>query len=540
MRAAMQGRGISVSLSVATGNEAVIGATDLIDYMVAEGAADAIALYAEQIKDPQAFLAAARKARQAGIPVVMLHPGRSKRGQEAAQSHTGSMVGDYGVMQTAVENEAVTMVPTMDELFDAVALLHRFPLPPPGALAMITNSGAIRGMGFDAAEDAGVPVADISEETRARLAGLLPEGIEIDNPLDVGTAGFVSGDIFRDSSEAMLDDPAVGAVLLPMAGGAPAQQRAKAEAVIPVALASAKPVAMAITGDQSPLDPDFLAAMRDSETPLFRSPERAVRAFGAAERYARALRDADDRTLPATGLSGWREPGVKAEYQSKAFLREIGIATPEGDLAGSLDKALAIAVKIGFPLVLKAQAAELSHKSDIGGVILGVADEDELRAGWARLMTNLGSVQIDGVLVEQMSAPGLEMIVGARHRPEWGATVLVGLGGVLTEALDATLLLPADISRARAVDRIRELHGAKLLGEFRGRPARDVSAVADAVVKIGAVMRAGLGIEEIDINPLMVGAEGEGAVALDALIVAGTAMGAPVGNEQDRQEENMQ
>ncbi|MBC2778870.1 acetate--CoA ligase family protein [Parasphingopyxis marina] len=531
MRAAMLGRGISVSLSVATGNEAVIGASDLIEYLVAEGSADAIALYAEQIKDPQAFLGAARQARQAGVPIIMLHPGRSQRGQEAAQSHTGSMVGDYGVMQTAVENEAVAMVPTMDELFDAVALLHRFPAPQPGALAMVTNSGAIRGMGFDAAEDAGVPVAEISEATRARLAGLLPEGMEIDNPLDVGTAGFVSGDIFRDTSEAMLDDPAVGAVLLPMAGGGPAQQRAKADAVIPVALASAKPVAMAITGDQSPLDPDFLAAMQDSETPLFRSPERAIRAFGAAERYARSLRDADDRSPAATGLSGWQEPGVKPEYQGKAFLRELGIATPQGDLAGSLEKALTIAAKIGFPLVLKAQAAALSHKSDIGGVILGIADEGQLRDGWKKLMSNLGSASIDGVLVEQMSGPGLEMIVGARHHPEWGPTVLVGLGGVLTEALDATLLLPADISHARAVDRIRQLRGAKLLEEFRGRPARDVGAVADAVVKIGAAMRAGLGVEEIDVNPLMVGADGEGAVALDALIV--TVAAPPRNDEQD-------
>lgn len=521
IRAAMQGRGISVALQAATGNEAVVRAADMIDYIVAEGRANAIALYIEQIRDPQAFLAAARRARKAGMPVVVLHPGRSKRGQEAAQSHTGAMVGDYALMRVAVENEAVVMVDTMDELFDAVAILHRFPTPAPGELSVITNSGALRGTAFDFAEDIGLPIATVSNATLDHLASLLPAGMEIDNPLDVGTTGFAKADIFGLSTAAMLADPAVGGVLLPMAGGGPSQQRSKGEAIIPQALASQKPVVVAITGDTSPLDPDFVAAMRDSETPLFRSPERAMRAFGAARRYAHALASIDDRSPAATGLTGWANAGVKTEFVGKQFLREIGVRVPEGGLATTVDEAVAIASSIGFPVVIKAQATAFSHKSDIGGVILNLRDETALREGWARLMANLNGAAIDGVLVEQMSAPGLELVVGARHHPEWGASVMVGLGGVLIEALDAAELLPADISHARAVDRIRNLRGAKLLGEFRGRPARDVEAVADVVVRVGAAMRAGLHIEEIDINPLMVMAAGEGAVALDALIVTG-------------------
>lgn len=521
IRAAMQGRGISVALQAATGNEAVVRAADMIDHIVAEGRANAIALYIEQIRDPLAFLAAAGRAREAGMPVVVLHPGRSKRGQEAAQSHTGAMVGDYALMRVAVENEAVVMVDTMDELFDAVAILHRFPTPAPGELGVITNSGALRGTAFDFAEDIGLPIATVSTATLERLKALLPEGMEIDNPLDVGTTGFAKADIFGLSTAAMLADPAVGGVLLPMAGGGPSQQRAKGEAIIPQALASQKPVVVAITGDTSPLDPDFVAAMRDSETPLFRSPERAMRAFGAARRYAHALTSIDDRSPAATGLSGWSVPGVKTEFVGKQFLREIGVRVPEGGLATTVDEAGAIASSIGFPVVIKVQAAAFSHKSDIGGVILNLRDEAALRDGWAQLMANLKGAEIDGVLVEQMSAPGLELVVGARHHPEWGASVLVGLGGVLIEALDAAELLPADISHVRAVDRIRNLRGGKLLGEFRGRPARDVEAVADVVVRVGAAMRAGLNIEEIDINPLMVMAAGEGAVALDALIVTG-------------------
>lgn len=522
MRAAMQGRGIDVSLSAATGNEAVINAGNLIDFIVTERSASAIALYAEQIRDPAAFLATARRARKAGIPVVLLHPGRSRRGQEAAQSHTGAMVGDHALMRSAVENEGVVLVSTMDELLDTVAILHRFPQPPQGRLAIVTNSGAIRGMSFDFAEDIALDLAEISNVTRARIAAALPTGMEVDNPLDVGTTGFVSGAIFGTSTAAMLADPAVGGVLLALTGGAPPQQRAKAEAVIPEAVGATKPVAMAVTGDEAPLDPEFVAAMRNSETPLFRSPERAMRAFAAVARYADAIAAVDDRTPAASGIPGWDEAGVKPEYAGKDFLRRIGVRVPDGELAETVEQGLEIARRIGFPVVLKAQAAALSHKSDGGGVILNIPDEDALRSGWSQLMVNVGSTRLDGVLVEQMSTPGLEMIVGARNHPEWGPSVLVGLGGVLTEALDATILLPADISRTRAVEHIRKMRGARLLGAFRGRPPRDVAAVADVVVRLGAAMRAGLAIDEIDINPLMVHAEGEGAVALDALVVVGS------------------
>ncbi len=521
IRAAMLGRGIEVAFSLATGNEAVTGASDLIDTLLDGAELSAVALYSEQISDPRAFLAVARKARAAGVPIVMLHPGRSLRGREAAASHTGSMVGDYALMKSAVENEGVVAVDTMDEMLDAVALLHRYPAPPSGRLGIVTNSGAIRGMGCDFAEDIGLELAEFSSETTAALQALIPAGMEVDNPLDVGTSGFMSGEIYATTTSAMLANPAVGAVLLSLTSGAPPQQRSKSDAVVPVALAEAKPVAMAITGDEGPLDPEFMRAMRDSATPLFRSTERAMRAFAICERYAEALAAIDQRTPAATGLTSFAEAGVKPEYVGKRFLRELGLRVPAGDLAVTLDDAKSIAARIGYPVVLKAQAVQLSHKSDAGGVALNLKDEAALAAAWDAMSARLAGEQLDGILVEQMSTPGLEMILGARDHPEWGPSVLVGLGGVLTEALDATVLLPADITRDRAEARIRTLRGSKLFGDFRGRPPRDIAAVADAVVRLGAAMRAGLGILEIDINPLMVLAEGEGAIALDALLVTG-------------------
>lgn len=518
IRQTMLGRGISVSLAAATGNEAVTTTSDVIDFIVSSKGSDAIIVYAEQIRNPPAFLAAASRARKAGIPIIMFHPGRSARGREAAMSHTGSMVSNHAVMRTAVEREAVVVVDSLDALLDTAALLHRFPKPQAGKLAVVTNSGAVRGMTFDFAEDVELELAPIAQSTRDALAEMLPAGMEIDNPLDIGITAFVDATIFRTSTEAMLADPAVGGALISVTGGAPAQQRAKAEAIVPVARATQKPVAMAVIGDGSPLDPDFVATMHDAEIPLYRSPERAMQAFSAASRYADAL-GAEDRSPASGGLVLPDCMGVLPEYRGKQLLRSIGLTVPEGELVGDIDTAVQIARTIGFPVVIKAQAAALAHKSEAGGVLLNIADEAALREAWVTLMANVHGTSIDGVLVERMSAPGLEMILGATRDPEWGASVLVGMGGVMTEALEATMLLPADVTHGQVLIALSKLRGAKLLGPFRGKPARDTDAIAHAVVKLGGAIRADERIQEIEVNPLTVGAKGEGAIALDALVI---------------------
>jgi acyl-CoA synthetase (NDP forming) len=174
-------------------------------------------------------------------------------------------------------------------------------------------------------------------------------------------------------------------------------------------------------------------------------------------------------------------------------------------------------------MVIKAQMPSLQHKSDVGGVIVGIKHASELASAWDRLYANLsraiGAVVLDGILVEQMAPAGLEMVVGAKHDPKWGPVILVGLGGVWIEALRAVELLPADVTHKRAVERISAMKGASLLGQFRGQPRRDVAALADVVLALGNAVRADPSIREIDINPVVVFAEGAGVMALDALIV---------------------
>jgi acyl-CoA synthetase (NDP forming) len=520
IRSALTGRGVPVSCVATTGNEAVLRVDHFMREFVEDGAA-AIAAYIEQIRDPQAFLAVAREARAKGVPIIMVHPGKSAAGKEAAQSHTGAMAGDYSVMEAMVRHEGVVLVDTMDELFDAAAILYRYPKPASGGVGIITNSGAIRGLSLDFCESVGLPLAALSQAERAKLQATVPPSIPADNPFDIGTAGYSDGAVFTTSTQAMLANPDVGSVLLALTGGGPAQQRAKADAILLAAKDATKPVAVAIIGDESKLDSGLVGAMRESQIPFFRSPDRALRALSALHAYALASDEsgASPSTASAPALP---RGGAIVEYKGKAFLREIGLRTPGGGLARDAAEAAAIAARVGYPVVLKAQAAALTHKSDIGGVIVGLKDEAALHAGWVKLADNLkraGAPEIDGVLVEQMVKPGLELVVGGRNDPQWGAVVVFGLGGVWVEALDAIEVMPAHARRAQILRRLRTMKGAKLLGAFRGQAPRDIEAVADAIVSLGAALRAHTELKEVDINPLVVLAAGEGAIALDALLV---------------------
>lgn len=520
IRSALMGRGVPVSVVATTGNEAVLRVDHFMRQFVEDGAA-AIAVYVEQIRDPQAFLEVARLARARGVPIVMAHPGKSLRGQAAAQSHTGAMAGDYTVMKAAVLHEGVALVDTMDELFDTAAILYRFPQPVRGGAAIITNSGAIRGLSLDFCETVSVPIADLSADDLAALRKTVPAHIEVDNPFDIGTAGYSDATVFATSTAAMLASPAVGSVLLALTGGGAAQQRGKAEAILSVAKDAAKPVAVAIIGDEFPLDPGMTVSMRDSQTPFFRSPDRALRALSAVHAYGLAIDDLGEAPpAPKQGPALMRG-AVIPEHQGKDFLRAIGLRTPHGALAADVREGAAIAKRIGYPVVIKAQAAALAHKSDVGGVIINVKSPDELERAWTTLSDNIARAghTLDGVLVEQMAKPGLECVVGGRNDPQWGPVIVFGLGGVWVEALNAVEVMPAHATRTQVLRRLHAMKGAKLLGAFRGQPARDVEAAADAILALGAALRAHPELKEVDINPLVVLAEGEGAIALDALLV---------------------
>lgn len=273
------------------------------------------------------------------------------------------------------------------------------------------------------------------------------------------------------------------------------------------------------------MEPFFVDRIRDSGVPFFRSPDRALRALARVAAYGESLQRATRATQEVPAALPLPSPlppsGTLAEYQGKAWLAAAGLGIPAGGLARSMNEALAVAERIGYPVVLKAQASELPHKSDVGGVIVGLADSDSLREGWQRLHASVSAhrpdLVLDGALVEAMGPRGLELVVGAKRDADWGPVVLVGLGGVWIEALKDVRLLPADLAIEDIMMELSRLKSASLLKGIRGAPAVDCSAIARVVALVGAQMRANPQILEIDINPLV--AYPDRVLALDALVV---------------------
>ena len=525
IRLALRMKGVPTTYAISTGNEAVVGLEDFLAYLLAEEASRVIALFVEQVRQPRRFLELLRRARAAGRPVVMMHPGRTQRARDSALSHTGALAGDHAVMETVLRQEGAILIDTLDELFDVTALLTRWPTPHPAGPGIMTNSGAFRGVALDFCDAAGLALPTLGEATRATLAALLPSYATIDNPLDLTTIGLGQPEVFGRTADALLGDPAVGGLITAFMPGAVQLQMARARSMLPAIERSAKPVAFAHFCDGTPLAEEFVALMRHSGLPVFTSPDRAMRAMAHLARYGQELaaRRGAGRA-PAAAAVALAESGAIPEYRAKRHLAAAGLVVPDGALARDLAEARGIAKRIGYPVALKAQAAALAHKSDAGGVIIGIADAAALETQWERLQRNLAGarpdVTLDGVLVERMAPPGLEMIVGARRDAEWGPVLVVGLGGIWTEALKDVRLLSPELDEAAIGRELRMLKGAALLAGSRGAPPLDEAAVAHAVATLGAMIRGTPDLREIEINPLVVYPAGQGAIALDALIVA--------------------
>jgi acyl-CoA synthetase (NDP forming) len=437
LRLALLAKGVPITCAISTGNEANLGVEDFLADCLNRPGNRVFALFIEQVRRPALFLELVRRARRAGKPIVLLHPGRTASARETAKSHTGAFAGDYQVMRAVLQHEGVVLVDTMDELFDTTTLLARWPAPSPLPIGAISNSGAFRGIAHDFCGDLGLPLAKLTDTTEAKLKAMLPAYAAIDNPLDITTVGLANPRIFGDTAQAVLDDPGVGGVVLAFIPGAPEFQMVRCRSLLPAIEHSLKPVAFSMFGDETHLVEEFPRTLRERNLPLFRSPDRALRAMAHVNAYGRArLRTA---SVPAGTTQPIRiaERGAVAEYRAKEYFRTLGIGVLKGSLAKTVDEACAIAKDIGYPVVLKAQSAALLHKSDAGGVIIGIGDEAALRAQWPVLHANVAQAKprlaLDGVLVEGMAKPGREMIVGARRDPEWGPVLVIGLGGIWTE-----------------------------------------------------------------------------------------------------------
>ncbi|MBR0687773.1 acetate--CoA ligase family protein [Bradyrhizobium manausense] len=522
VRAALDSRDLGVSISISTGNEAANGMEDFIEHVLKSSQTRAIAMIVEHIRRPREFLELARRAKARGIVLIMLHPGRSRAARESARTHTGALAGDYDVMRAIVEREGVMVVDTLEELIDISDCVMRCAQRPFGGVAILGESGAYKAIALDYCETLGVVLPQPEGEAAARLNAVAPGFIVASNPLDLTAQALVNPGLYTRALQDLMAHPDCGSLLVTIILSSSQMATRKMPPVLEALRhwSKKRTVVFAMLGDETRIPDEIVRAVREAGVPFFRSPERALRAIA---RYARwADLSGRNSAVPKDIAASRRLPvGVIPEHAAKDILERAGLQMPSRRLVADVDAAAAAARVIGYPVALKIQSAALPHKTDVGGVILNLADEEELRSGWETLYRNIAAaaeVPIDGVLVERISGAGLELILGARNDPEWGPVLVVGLGGIFAETLRDVRVLPAAATRDEIKFALLGLSAAALLGPFRGKPARDVDAIASAVDVLGSFIRAHPEVSEIDINPLIAFAKGEGVLALDALI----------------------
>jgi acetyltransferase len=509
----VRARGLGVAKFLSIGNQSDLGFTECLDWLADDPDTRVVGLFVEGIRDGRAFVAAARRLGRAK-PVVALKGGRAEAGRRAAGSHTGSLAGAWETYRAAFAAAGIVVVDETEELFDAMVTLEAHGSRPPrdGAVAILTISGGPSVVAADAAEAAGLRVPALSEERRRALRAHLPDFGADGNPVDMTPQMEPGG--FEPSVRLVLEAPEVsGAIAVDIGLDRPEY----ADALVAAQAATGKPV-VACTVDTPEMD----RRLRAAGIPLVPGPERAVRAYRALVSHASLHRRGEAvparRTPPALPaglverLATIRGPLGHAD--ARALLEAYGVPFPRERIVATAEEALSAAEEIGYPLVVKTARPDVLHRTEAGAVILGVADGTALTRAVHALEARVGPGPL---LVQEEVSRGLELLVGGRRDPSFGATVLVGLGGVLAELLrDVSIgLAPLAPEAARAM--LGEGRRAALLRGFRGAAAVDEHALTGALVGVGNLLADHEAVVEVDVNPL-IAAAGR-LVAVDALVL---------------------
>ncbi|MCX4591240.1 acetate--CoA ligase family protein [Streptomyces sp. NBC_01549] len=527
---AMQELGVRLSHWAPTGNEADLETADFISYFSEQPQIGAIACYVEGLKDGRSFLLAADRAARRGVPVVAVKVGRTETGARTAASHTGKLTGADTVVDAAMRQYGVIRVDGLDELQDTAALLARAGAPRAEGVVVYSISGGTGAHFADLATAAGLPLPGLSAAKQAELHQWIPEYLSVTNPVDNG--GHPVGDWRgRKIIDAILADPEVGVLICPITGPFPPMSDKLAQDLVDAAEQTDKLVCVvwgSPVGTEAAYRETLLGSSKVATFRTFSNCITAVRAYLDHHRFVAAYRSPFDEA-PRTPSPSFRKtqalmrPGQQlSEHAAKQLLRAYGIRVPREQLVTSAAAAVRAASLVGYPVVMKASGAQIAHKTELGLVKIGLTSASQVRDAYRELtdIARYEGISLDGVLVCQMVERGVEMVVGVTHDQLFGPTVTVGLGGVLVEVLrDAAVRVPP-FGEDQARGMLGELRGRALLEGVRGGPPVDVDALVEVVLRVQRMaLELGDDIAELDINPLMVLPRGQGAVALDALVV---------------------
>ncbi len=525
-------RHMGFSKFVSFGNKADVNEIDLLDYLARDDKTSVIAMYLEDVSYGRQFIETVHKIFwTTGKPMLCLKSGRSPEGAKAVSSHTGSLAGSDSVYDALMTQSGVQRVDTIADLFDYALLYTTQPLPRGDRVAIITNAGGPGIMATDAAVRHGLKLAELSEETRGKLAGSLPATASLRNPIDV--IGDARSDRYKAAVHTVLEDPNVdmGVVILTPQSMTEIEETA---AVVPEAVEGVnKPVVCAFMGakDVAP----GVEVLRKARIPNYPFPEDAVRSLAAAARLVelheiprREMAVFDDLAVDKAGkLIREMLDGRQERYLTQAECRPIlecyNLPLLKSGVATTADEAASLADSIGGAVVMKVMSGDVVHKYDAGGVILDVHGGDEARQAFQRIHDNVQKAvpgaRIDGILVEQMAPKGVEVILGASRDPRFGPLMMFGLGGTLVEVLKDVSFRLAPMWHISAERMVRQIRSFKVLDGFRGNPPADLKSIVDTLLRLSALVCNHPEVSELDINPLIVHPEGEGCSVADSRVM---------------------
>ena len=502
-------RGIGFSYAISSGNETNLDLADYANFMLEEPKTKMILMMVEGVRRPAAFMHVAAKALGKNKPILLVKIGRTEAAKRQAISHTGALAGSDEVFNAMCHRLGIVRCPSLEDLLETTLAFLPGKVPRGGRLAIVINSGGMKGVLLDHLEEVGVEMAELSQATKVAVRPLIPTELAVENPLECGVAGFGDDKTFLDICRLHAEDDGVD--MLAINGELPRHgEKRDPTRFRPLVDSVAKPV-FAIGRTTYSLTDESRAYQEQSGLPFLQGIRATLRAAKGLGLFATRRADGIPPLPPAVGKA---EDLAGTRFQS--LLETHDLKLPRQALAHSAVEAVAKAEGIGYPVALKLVSTDVIHKTEAGAVVLGLRSAGDIEQRGSELLGNVSNGQL---LVQEM-VEGTEVIVGARTDPQYGPLIMVGLGGIFVEVLKDISLRLLPVNEKEAVEMLRELRGYKIFEGARGQERRDIGALVRAIVGLASLFAAYRNhLTDLEINPLIVRQEGRGAVAVDVRMI---------------------
>ena len=519
-----RGQGFGLSRMVSLGNQSDVTESDLLAPVAEDPHTGVITLYLEGVSDGRHFLEQAQQVTRQK-PVVALKVGRYERGQQAVASHTGALAGLESAYNAAFRRAGVIRAETTEQLFDWARALAWCPLPKGRSVGILTNAGGPGVTAVDALEAQGLEIANLRAETESALGDLLDPAASLKNPVDMLAAATPQQ--YAACLQILLSDPQVDSVMVVLPPPPMHTAAGIAKAIIPVIYTADKPVVVALMGER--LIQEAVEHFRAARVPEYRFPERAAEALAVLFKRAEYLDDRPGESSPPpmnidpeavkSILSRYKPGEVISQEDIFCLLEAYDIPSMQPRLASTPHQAAELAQEIGFPVALKIASPQITHKSDVGGVLLNLQDPGEVETGFTQIVENghasWPEAEILGVHIQRMIPSGQDVIIGAIQDPQFGTLVMFGSGGIEVEGLKDVQFALAPLSSAEANQMLANTWAGKKLRGFRSLNPADQESVVNTILRLAQLASDFPQIAEIEVNPLTVLEEGNGAYAVD-------------------------